>query len=179
MKTYIKSAITAASLAVASTSAFADAAGTGYVGGLFSHYEYEETNVSEELNPTGFTVRGGYYFADHFAVEGRLGTGINDDSLSGLPVDLELDQLMGIYAVGNLPINDAFSLYGLLGFSYVEGTVSAPGISASSDDDGFSYGAGVQVKFTPQVAGQLEYVSYLDKSDYEITATSLGISYHF
>ena len=87
MKTYIKSAITAASLAVASTSAFADAAGTGYVGGLFSHYEYEQTNVSEELNPTGFTVRGGYYFADHFAVEGRVGTGINDDSLSGLPAD--------------------------------------------------------------------------------------------
>lgn len=179
MKKHLATAIVAASFAFVSSSAFANSAGTGYVGGLFSHYTYEESGVSEKLNPTGITVRGGYFFTDNFAVETRLGTGLSDDSVSGLPVDLELDQLFGVYAVGHLPVNNAFSFYGLLGFSYAEATVSAPGFSVSADDDGFSYGVGVQVNFTPQVSGQLEYVSYLDKSDYDLNAASIGLSYNF
>jgi len=179
MKKHLATAIAAASFALVSSSAFANSAGTGYVGGLLSHYSYDESGVSETLNPTGITVRGGYFLVDNFALEARLGTGLSDDSVNGLPVDLELDQLFGVYAVGHLPVNNAFSFYGILGFSYAEATVSAPGVSVTADDDGFSFGAGVQVNFTPQVSGQLEYVSYLNKSDYDLNAASIGLSYNF
>lgn len=125
------------------------------------------------------TLRGGYFLTDFIAVEGRLGTGVDEDSISGSSADVELDQLMGVYAVGHLPVNNALSFYGLLGLSYAEATVSNRFVSASDDDDGFSYGAGVQVNFTPQLSGQLEYVSYLSKSDYDLNAASLGLSYNF
>ncbi|UPT53240.1 hypothetical protein [Synechococcus phage Yong-L1-251] len=179
MKKHFAIAIAAASFALTSSAVFANSAGTGYAGGMFSHYNFDVSGASEDLNPTGLTVRGGYFFTDNFAVEGRLGTGLNDDNISGTDVDIELDQLFGVYAVGHLPVNDVFSFYGLLGFSYVEATVSDRFFSVSDDDDGFSYGAGIQVNFTPQVSGNVEYVAYLDKSDYNLTAASIGLSYNF
>lgn len=179
MKKIILISALASTFALANSTAFADGAGSAYVGGLASHYVFDVDGASEDLNPTGLTLRGGYFLTDNFAVEGRLGTGLNDDNVSGTNVDLELDQLMGVYAAGYLPVNNVFSFYGLLGFSYAEATLSNRFASASDDDDGFSYGAGVQFKFTPQIAGQLEYVSYLSKSDYDLNAASLGLSYHF
>lgn len=179
MTKQISIAIAATAISLATSAAVANSAGSGYVGALASHYTYEESGYSEELNPTGLTLRGGYFVTDFIAVEGRLGTGVNDDTVGGTNIDAKLDQVMGVYAVGNLPVNDVFEIYGLLGFSYAEATISNRFASLSFDDDGFSYGAGVQVNFTPEVSGQLEYVSYLDKSDYELNAASLGLSYSF
>jgi outer membrane autotransporter protein len=179
MKKLIAVTLLSSAAAMAAVTASANSAGSSYVGVLASHYSYEESGYSEELNPTGLTLRGGHFLTDNFAVEGRLGTGLNDDTVSGTNVDVELDQVVGVYAVGHLPVSDVFSFYGLLGFSYAEATLSVPGASVSGDDDGFSYGAGVEVNFTPAISGQLEYVSYLDKSDYELNAASLGLSYNF
>lgn len=179
MKKLIAVTLLSSVAAITAVSANADSAGSAYVGALASHYTFDVDGASEDLNPTGLTVRGGYFFADNFAVETRLGTGLNDDTISGTDVDIELDQLFGVYAVGHLPVNDAFSFYGLIGFSYAEATLSNRFASISDDDDGFSYGAGVEVNFTPQVSGQLEYVSYLSKSDYDLNAASIGLSYNF
>ncbi|WP_237673842.1 porin family protein [Vreelandella profundi] len=179
MKKIILISALASSFALASSTTLADNTGTSYVGGLFSHYTYDESSGSSDASPTGLTVRGGYFLTDYIAIEGRLGTGISDDTISGTSIDLELDQLMGAYAAGYLPLNNMFSLYGLIGFSYAEGSASNRLTSISFDDDGFSYGAGAQINFTPQVSGQLEYMYYLDKSDYDLTAASLGVSYNF
>ncbi|MGP9679593.1 porin family protein [Halomonas sp. AOP27-A1-41] len=172
-------AVIATAVALASSSALANSAGSGYVGALASHYVFDVDGIRDDVNPTGLTIRGGYFLNDFVAIEGRIGTGLSDDSIGGSGVDVELDQLMGVYAVGHLPVNNVFSFYGLLGFSYAEATISNRFVSVSDDDDGFSYGAGVQLNFTPQISGQLEYVSYLNKSDYNLNAGSVGIAYHF
>lgn len=179
MKKLIAVALLSSAAAMTAVTASANSAGSGYVGALASHYTFDVEGTSDDLNPTGLTVRGGYFLTDNVAVEGRLGTGLNDDTISGTNVDIELDQLVGVYAVGHLPVNEVFSFYGLVGFSYAEATLSAPGASVSDDDDGFSYGAGVEVNFTPVVSAQLEYASYLNKSDYDLNAASIGISYKF
>ncbi|MEH6641384.1 porin family protein [Vreelandella glaciei] len=179
MKKHLSIAIAAASFALASTSAFANSAGDGYFGALASHYTFDVEGASDDLNPTGLTLRGGYFLTDNVAVEGRLGTGLSDDTVSGTSTDAELDQLLGVYVTGYLPVNDVFSFYGLIGFTYAEATLSNRFASISDDDDGFSYGVGGQVNFTPAVSGQIEYVSYLDKSDYNLSAASIGLSYHF
>lgn len=179
MKKLIAVTLFTSAAAMTAVTASANSAGSGYIGALASHYTFDVSGTSEDLNPTGLTLRGGYFLTDFIAVEGRLGTGLNDDNISGTNVDVELDQLMGVYATGYLPVNDVFSFYGLLGFTYAEAKISNHFASASDDDDGFSYGAGVQFDFTPQIAGQLEYVSYLSKSDYDLNAASIGLSYNF
>lgn len=179
MKKLIAVTLLTSAAAMTAVTASANSAGDGYVGALASHYVYDVDGAQGDLNPTGLTIRGGYFLSDFIAVEGRLGTGLSDDTISGTNVDVELDQLVGVYATGYLPVNDVFSFYGLLGFTYAEATASNRFASASDDDDGFSYGAGVQLNFTPQISGQLEYVSYLSKSDYDLSAGSVGITYHF
>lgn len=167
--------ISAVAATLISTPVFATDAGEGYVGGQFSRTTYEESGV--DVSPTAIIGRLGYFVVDNFAVEGRLGFGVGDDSAFG--ADFEIDSIAGLYGVGHLPLGDVASVYAIAGFSRGEATASGPGGSISADDTDFSYGVGLQAKFAPTLSGHVEYMSYLDKSDYEITAIGLGLNYHF
>ena len=167
--------ISAVAATLISTPVFATEAGEGYVGGQFSRVTYE--SFGTDVNPSAVIGRVGYFLVDNFAVEGRLGFGIDDDSELG--VDFEVDSIAGLYGVGHLPLGDVASVYAVAGFSRGEATISGTGFSESDDDTDFSYGVGLQAKFTPTLSGHVEYMSYLDKSDYEITAIGLGLNYHF
>lgn len=174
MKTkYLVSAIAATLI---STPAFATSAGESYVGGQLSLTTYDEAGFSD-ANPSVIMGRLGYFVVDNFAVEGRLGFGIADDSADG--VDFEIDSVAGVYGVGHLPLGNVASAYAVAGFSRVEATASVPGFSYSADDTGFSYGVGIQAKFASALSGNVEYMSYLDKSGYELSAIGLGLNYHF
>ncbi|GHA85489.1 porin family protein [Modicisalibacter luteus] len=177
--------LVAAAAVFVSSSALADVqAGSSYAGGQYAWATYDESGTSIDVEPAAIVARFGHFVVDNFALEGRVGTGIADDtvSVSGIDVEGEIDHLIGAYGVGYLPLGDSpVSLYGLVGFTQGEATLSAPGygVEASESDSGFSYGVGIEGHFTRQISANLEYVSYLDKSDYEVTAVSLGMNYHF
>lgn len=176
----LKYLITAIAATLVSTPVFATDAGEGYVGGQFSRATYEVSGVDDDVSPSAVIGRLGYFVVDNFAVEGRLGFGVGDDSAFG--ADFEIDSIAGLYGVGHLPLGDVVSVYAIAGFSRGEATVSGRGVgggSYSDDDTDFSYGVGLQAKFAPTLSGHVEYMSYLDKSDYEITAIGLGLNYHF
>ncbi|NOG32917.1 porin family protein [Halomonas sp. TBZ9] len=156
-----------------STHAFANDAGELYAGGQFAQAELDGADVK----PSAAVGRLGYFVVDNFAVEGRLGVGVGDDSALGR--DVEIDSVAGLYGVGHLPLGDIIaSVYAVAGFSRGEATVSTPMASISVDDTSFSYGVGLQAKFAPTFSGNVEYISYID-SDVEITAIGLGLNYHF
>lgn len=166
---------------MASTPTLADKAGETYLGGQFSQITYDEDGISE-VEPTAIVGRLGYFVADHFAIETRLGFGIADDTVnvSGWDVDVEVDSMIGFYGLGNLPITDMFSVYALAGLTRGELTASVDGGgSATMDDSGFSYGAGIQARFNRSVSAHLEYMSYLDESDYSVTGLAVGMNVHF
>lgn len=165
---------------MASTPTLADTAGESYLGGQFSQITYDEDGFSD-AEPTAIIGRLGYFFADHFAIETRLGFGLADDSISvpGGEIDLEVDSMIGFYGLGNLPVTDVFSVYALAGLTRGELTASANGYSFTADDSGFSYGAGVQARFNKSVSAHLEYMSYLDESDYSVSGLAIGMNVHF
>ena len=166
---------------VASTTAVADTAGETYIGAQLSQVTYDEDGFSE-AEPTAIVGRLGYFLADHFAIETRLGFGLADDSIeaSGFDVDVEVDSLIGFYGLGNLPLGDVFSVYALAGLTRGELSAEVDGFgSASGDDSGFSYGAGVQARFNESVSAHIEYMSYLDESDYSVTGLAIGLNAHF
>ncbi len=154
--------------------------GDTYLGGGFGMVTYDEDGI-EEVEPTVLLGRLGHFVADNIAIEGRLGFGIGDDSVnvSGVNVDFEIDQVAGVYGVGHLPLADAFSVYGLAGFTYAEGSLSFVGLSFDDDDTDFSYGIGAQADVTDNVAGFIEWVQYLDESTYEVSAITIGANYTF
>jgi len=167
-------------LAGLATPALALEQGDTYIGGGFGMVTYEEDGI-EDAEPTALIGRLGYGLFDNIAIEGRLGFGLSDDTVNvlGVDVDLDIDQIAGVYGVGHLPLSEQFSLYGLAGFTYGEASASAFGLSFDDDDTDFSYGIGASVDFTDNVSGYAEWIQYFDESTYEISAITLGANYHF
>ena len=167
-------------LAGLATPALAMEQGDTYLGGGFSMVNYD-ADGAEEAEPTAILGRLGYFFADNFAIESRLGFGMSDDDIQllGTRVDVDVDQLAGVYGVAHLPLAETFSLYGLAGFTYGELSASVDGFSLDDDDTDFSYGVGGQFDVSDNVAAFVEWAQYFDESDYEITGVTVGANFNF
>lgn len=148
--------------------------GKTYVGIQYSQLNYDDEDFAEEAEPTALIGRYGYFFNDNFSVESRLGFGLGDDTLDfGVDVDIEVDNIYGLYGLYHLGNNDV-SFYGVLGLSKGELTGKGSGISESDDESGLSYGMGVDIK-----SFNIEYMMYLDEDTFEASALGLGYVYEF
>ena len=159
--------------------------GSGYAGGMFTQVTYDQDVASKDAEPTALIGRLGYFPTDYFAIEGRLGLGLSEDSVSAtgpdgfggtmtVDVDFEIDRLFGAYAAGYLPLGDVAAAYGLVGITNVKATVSANGFSESDTDTGLSYGVGIDFYPSSGFGITAEYMQYLDESGYDLSAVSIG-----
>ena len=167
-----------------STTTNATEAGKSYAGAQYSFITYTENDIPD-FNPTALVFRGGYKLNKNFAIEARFGFGLGSDSqtISGINLDLEIDNLYGAYAVGYLPVSEKLDVYGIFGVTKgkLTATASLGSLSASvtGDDSDISYGVGVDFNVTPKIAINLEYISYFSKSDFDASALSIGANYNF
>ena len=179
--------------ALSANAVAADKTGKGYVG-----VGYSMMTVSPELlgdyDLSALGVRGGYFFNKYFSVEGRLAFGIGDDSktytdgIDFVTLKLELDNSIGVYALGHIPVSDQFELYGLIGFTQVEVTGSASGTlgsgSDSYSDSDLSFGVGAEFNMTPALSLGLEYTSYITDGEieflkYDADAINFAVNFYF
>lgn len=100
-----------------------------YLNGGYTQFDGDNVELG------GLTGRVGVGFGRYFAAEGEASIGIDDDG------GIELDNELGLFGVGKLPINDRFDLFARAGVSRVE---TSPG----GDADGFAYGVGANMYFT-------------------------------
>ena len=166
-------------LTLVSGSALAANPQKAYVGAQYAMITYSESGVPN-YNPAALVIRGGYNFSKYLGVEGRIGFGISDDTqnVSGFDVKLEVDNIYGAYAVGRLPLAKSFDLYGVAGFTSGSLTASAAGISVSETENDLSLGIGAEF-FLQNVSFSLEYMSYMRKSNFDVSAFGLGVNYNF
>ena len=140
----------------------------------------------EEMGPTSAVVRFGYSMADSVAVEGRIGSGVGNDTVgdSGDKIDVDIKRIVSGYLAGYFPVSDRFSLYWLAGISSVSIELNKPGGGYSrSDDIGLSYGIGAEANITKSISGYFEYIEYPDgdykTEDLDIKAATIGAKYSF
>jgi outer membrane immunogenic protein len=100
-----------------------------YLNGGYTHLDGDSPEVG------GITGRVGVGFGSHFAVEGEGTIGVNDDG------GAELDNQIGLFGVGKLPITERFDIFGRVGVSRTE-------FSPGGDADGLAYGVGANYFFT-------------------------------
>lgn len=152
-------------VAAAATPAAADVVNsTGWyvnAGGTWFNAEDEDVDV------TGVTGRLGYRIHPNFGVEGEASFGIEGDTADvlGTPVDIDLDNQYGVYAVGFLPVSTNLELIGRVGWAQIDATGSFGGFSAGVDDDGLAAGVGVQYAFTPNFGVRGEYTRLASDDD--------------
>jgi len=114
----------------------------------------------------------GVWASEEVSLELRAGTGIGDDTIRG--VDLELESLYGMYGLYHYHISELASLYGAVGISRASLKASVPGSSDQDNDWGLSYGVGA--KFSIFI---IDYMRYLDTSEITVDAVSVGVHYTF
>jgi hypothetical protein len=182
--------VCAATLLASSQTAMAASAGDTYLGVGFSQLTYSEDGFPD-FNPTMLGLKAGYYLNKNFSFEGRLGIGIGDDSnavnvfIPGLgtfngDVAIEVDTLMGVYAVGHFPASSSVDIYGFFGFNNADITATATSggssFSYSDDDSDIAYGIGVDFKISPTSAINLEYGNFYDEDTVSVDAITIGFT---
>lgn len=149
--------------------------------GLYAGASYAQAKVDMsgfgDVKPSVLFAKIGTEINKNFAIEGRIGTGVSDDTVSvmGAPVKVEVDQYYGIYAKGILPVGDSVSIYGLIGETHAKITASALGTSVSDSQNSGSYGVGLDFAVAKDVSLNLEWARLFKDTD----ALSVGVTFKF
>lgn len=140
------------------------------VGGTWFNAEQGDVDV------TGVTGRFGYRFTPNFGLEGEASFGIDGDTADflGTPVDVDLDDQFGVYAVGFLPISNNFELLGRVGYATIDAQGTFGGFSAGVDDDGLAAGIGAQWAVTRNFGIRGEYTRYVADDNDGVNAWTLS-----
>jgi len=136
---------------------------------------------------TAWKIFGGYMFNRNLGVEAayiNLGEVAYSGTFSGLPVTggkVELTAF-NIAALGNLPINEQFSVFGKIGLFMwdAEASDTTGGVPFSAKDDGtdISFGVGLAYNFTPNFGVRAEYELFkTDNADASLI--SIGAVWRF
>ena len=177
-------------LASMSGNAFAGLTPGAYAGIQYSYADFSFQDVQEEFSPTALIGRAGSNFNQYVSIEGRLGIGLSEDTVTvteGVTTaseSIDIDTLIGLYGVGRLPLGKTSSLYALVGFTRIDATASTSvtglgSASFSDDESDLSYGFGADIGIQYNLWVNVEYVQYLDKSDIEVSAIAVGLRFGF
>lgn len=143
------------------TSTYAIEPRNSYIG-----FHLGEADV-DDVDLDYYLIRMGVEVDDHIDLELRYGRGSNEQDYGG--IDFEIESIGGLYGLYHVGI-----LYGIAGWS--SGTVKASlmGQNIQIEEDSFSYGVGLEF-----LGFNVEWMQYIDTSDIEADAVSIGYSYYF
>ena len=159
-------------------------AGGGEIDRALSNQGVSGTATMED-HDTGYSLEAGYRFSRNFALEGSyvdLGKFDFNSTVNGTYKATGV----GLSAVGIIPIEDNFSLYGKAGaFSgKTELSASAPASDRSERETVPTFGLGASYDFGDNVVGKLEWNRYQNLGDAstgegDVDLYTLGVGYRF
>ncbi len=158
-------------LLLLTSNAYAYETGDTYLGVQFGQADVEVDELDDIDNTYGL-LRLGIYVTPALAIDLRIGDGIDDDRVMG--VKYSIDRIAGLFALYHFELSSTMSIYGLLGYSEADLKARFNGDSIIDDKDDVAYGIGLDLG-----SFNIEYTQYLDGSDYELNAASIGYTYHF
>ncbi len=179
---YKISAIMAISLLSANTVA------ATYGGANLAFLDYSNSGPVGDLSLTAAVGRFGVELTDNVGLEARLGVGLAGDSFDAFslyfmrPVEVEinLENLAGVYVRVGVPETNIFNPYLILGYTKVKLEASIDGLVSDQDSDkDLSFGIGADLKVTSNFTLNLEYMNYFDKDAVEISGFALGFVSRF
>ena len=146
-----------------------------YLGLDAFQWEFEDENLPDKIDGTSVRGRLGFVVSQNVVVETQFAAP-GTESESGGSVDFQ--NMFNFLVQGVYPIGKA-NLYGVLGISSVRTSREYAGRTFSGRENGFSYGAGANYRFTKHLAINADYTQYLDKSKMKLGAFSVGLTYYF
>jgi opacity protein-like surface antigen len=157
-----------------------------YVEVGYTAVSYEENALGYNVKSSPKAVRGlvGYELNDNVAIEAMAaaGTGysdvdVTDQSVPGLR--FKINAMYGLYVTPKAILADNLEGFVRLGYAHARGTATLDALSSSDTDSGFSYGVGIRYHFDKTTFLNVDYMSFLHKSDYKANGVTLGVGFKF
>jgi hypothetical protein len=169
----LRTLVSASAIALAAASvSFADDGDFTWSAG-YSAIEISDGGQSVDVGAV--TFRGGYEFTRHFGFEGQLDVGVSDDSIiiAATPVDVELNYAASLFGIARAPVSENANLFVRAGYTAADVEASIPGVSVTSDTDGWAYGVGGEVFFDQRNGFRAGYTHHdFDSSDADVWSLS-------
>jgi len=115
-------------------------------------------------------IRIGAAMSDNMTIEVRSGRGTNDTKVDNVTVEIE--RIYGLYTSYHFKMSEKVSAYGIAGWSKATVKASLGNQSQQEDDNGLSYGVGLEA-----YGVNVEWMQYLDTSDLDASAIAIGYNY--
>lgn len=138
-------------------------------------WEFKDENLPSAIDGTSVRGRLGFVISQNVVVETQFAAPGTETENSG---SVDFQNMFNFLVQGVYPIGKA-NLYGVLGISSVRTSREYAGRTFSGRENGFSYGAGANYRFTKHLAINADYTQYLDKSNMKLSAFSVGLTYYF
>lgn len=154
---------------------------------------YQSSVMNGDLAPTAVRARFGSSFTGYLGGEAHvvIGAGGDGASIIGAPApgatwDVNLSGAYSVNLVAHTGTGKLASAYAFVGYGVVRlsrecsGTVcAAPGFAgANVDEDGPTYGAGVEARVWNGWRVEVDFASYLDNDANTLTAVGVGIRHN-
>jgi outer membrane immunogenic protein len=137
----------AAAAALCAAITLAPAASAQLYGGVGYNVFQADTTNGDNVDLGTVMGRLGWQFNPLFSVEGEAAVGVQDQDYSvlGTTVHVGVDNELGAFAVGHLPIPFVADLYGRIGYATISLNANAGSAQiAQNDGSGLAYGGGVE-----------------------------------
>jgi hypothetical protein len=144
---------------------------TIYTGIQASQFTYEDDFI--EGKPSALVFRIGGYLDEGTAIEARFGSGFSgygdSASFSGVEYDFDVEPFLGLYGLYHIGWGSNASVYGLMGLTIGEVTVTSLGLTSDNRATNLSFGIGLNI-----ASFNFEFTQYLHDKDFDVTAISFG-----
>src|SRR5690606_18213831 len=90
---------------------------SGYIGMDYQMYTLSASGI-QDLEPQSIVLKLGGNVNEFVQLEGRFGRSVADDNASGTA--LKIDEIIGFYVKGGMPLMDMVFPYAILGYSKVD-----------------------------------------------------------
>lgn len=177
----VKKALNRLALATAGCLMTASALAGPYVGTAMGIANIEADGARGKARNTTVLVIAGHQFTPHFALEARLGAGLQADSatFNGQKMTIDTNRFIGVYGKAMLPLQGSVTPYLLLGATRGTTTSKVAGFRERDTDTDVSYGIGLDWAVTQRASLTLEVIDWFDKDDANVRGVNLGAKMHF
>jgi opacity protein-like surface antigen len=157
----------------------------GEIGMSLLNYQEKSDGDVFKAEPRAFRLIAGAELGSNLSFEVMLGVGGDGDviSVNGTSYSdftLKIESMYGFYLKPRFELVPNVEVFGRLGYSQGVATATITNFaSATSTEKGMSYGMGLRLKINPKVSFNIDYMSYLDKTEFTTKGVSFGLGYHF
>jgi len=156
-----------------------------YLGYDFLKVNYDDSGVNKEFDPTAVAWKAGYTVNEYFAVEARVGLGVDTDTKQNLITDaglglttatVELNRVYSALLKGSYPLLKGLNVNAYVGASRVKFLVdSNQNYHSENSDSSVSVGAGLSYDIASDVFVNADYMAYTKN----VTAVQVGMGFRF